>query len=187
MQLLLYVGDGAALADEGDALFQLRAGEAFEAADEAQVLGGLHLEIERRRFGQIADAPAHFEGLGEDVVARDRGRSRGGREEAGEHAHGGGFTGAVGAQEAYDLAFVYGEGDVVNGGGAGVTLGQVCNSNHRLTYGLDFACSEGLSGLGPILCGGRIHPQLRRTGRPGGPKPHGMRLAANLRREPLPS
>ena len=66
----------------------------------------------------------------EDIEAGDCGCSRGGREEAGQHAHGGGFSGAVGAEEPDDLAFGDGEGDVVDGGGAGVPFCEVFDCDH---------------------------------------------------------
>jgi hypothetical protein len=47
----------------------------------------------------------------------------GGREEAGQDAHRGGLAGAVGAEEADDLALFHLEGDVVHGDSACVSLG----------------------------------------------------------------
>ena len=64
------------------------------------------------------------DGLGHDVVAGDGGGAGGGGDEARKHAHGGGLAGAVGAEEAEDLALVEAEGDIVHRGEAAEPLGQ---------------------------------------------------------------
>jgi hypothetical protein len=48
-------------------------------------------------------------------VAGDRGGAAGGRDQRGEHAQGGGLAGAVGAEEAEDLARLDGEVDAPYG------------------------------------------------------------------------
>ena len=58
----------------------------------------------------------------------------GGRQEAGEHAHRGGFAGAVRPQEADDLAFFYFERDVVDSDVAGVSLRQPFDFDHRFCW-----------------------------------------------------
>jgi len=68
----------------------------------------------------------------EDVKAGDRSGAGRGRKKTRQHAHGGGLAGAVGPEEADDLAFVNLEGDVVHSGVASVPLGQVRYGNHRI-------------------------------------------------------
>ena len=55
----------------------------------------------------------------------------GGRQEAGEHAHGRGFPGAVGTQEADDLAFFYFKRNVVDRDFTGVSLGKPFDFDHK--------------------------------------------------------
>ena len=100
------------------------AADALEPAHEGQVFGDLHFRVKRRRFGQVTDAFLHFDGVFEDIEAGHAGGAGGGRQEAGEHAHGGGFTGAVGPEKAYDLALFHFEGDVVYSDSTSVSLGQ---------------------------------------------------------------
>ena len=103
----------------------------FSCADEVEVFVDLHFRVEGRRFGQVADALLDFEGLFEDVEAGHVGRAGGGREEAGEDAHGGGLPGAVRPEEAHDLPFFHFEGDVVYRDSASVSLGQTFDFDHR--------------------------------------------------------
>src|SRR6185437_10205429 len=59
------------------------------------------------------------------------GRGAGSRDGQADHgAHRGGLAGAVRAEEAGDVAGQGGEGDVVDGGEAGVPPGQRLNSDH---------------------------------------------------------
>ena len=76
-------------------------------------------------FGEVADGFSHAEGVFEDVVATNGGGTGVGGEEAGEHFHGGAFSGAVGAEEAEDLAFFDLEGDAVDGGNGAETAAEV--------------------------------------------------------------
>ena len=59
-----------------------------------------------------------FDGVGEEVLTEDLDGAGGGREEAGEHLDGGGFAGAVGSEEAEELAGLDVEIDVVDCGEA---------------------------------------------------------------------
>ena len=60
------------------------------------------------------------------------GRACGRRQEAGEHAHGGGFAGAVGAEKSDDLSLSHFKGDVIDGSRAGVPFGKIFDRNHKL-------------------------------------------------------
>ena len=87
--------------------------EAVHAADEAEVFGGGEAAEEGEAFGDDADLAFHFDGVcGDCVEAEDLDGAGGGREQAGEHLDGGGFTCAVGAEEAEELAGGDGEVDV---------------------------------------------------------------------------
>ena len=105
------------------AAFDIGAGDAFELADEGEVLDDLHFGVKRRCFGEVADALLDLLRVLQHVEAGDGGFAGRGREEAREDAHRGGLTGAVGAEEADDLSFFHLEGDVVYGDSTGVSLG----------------------------------------------------------------
>ena len=121
-QLVADIADGAALHDFVDAARRDRSADALELADEVEVLADLHFRVERRRFGQVADALLHLHRLLHDVEAGDIAVPAVGRQEAGENAHGGGFPGAVRAEEADDLPLFHFKGDIVDSDVACVSL-----------------------------------------------------------------
>ena len=82
-----------------------------------------HLAVARRAFGQIADAGLGRDGRSLDVVAADADLAGGGRDEARDHAHGGGFAGAVRAEEAEHLAGRHRERQVVHRQDLAIALG----------------------------------------------------------------
>ena len=84
---------------------------------------------ERQAFGDDADLALDFEGMGGEVEAEDLDVAGGGREQAGEHFDGGGFAGAVGAEEAEELARGDGEGDVIDGGEGAEAAGEVADGD----------------------------------------------------------
>ena len=125
-QLFLAAHPGEAFSGKIDFIYpalDIGGRDALQLADKIQVLGDFHLRVERRSFGQVADAPFHLHGVFQHVKTGDVGRALRRRQEAGEDAHGGGLPGAVGAEEADDLAFFHLEGDVVHGDSASVSLG----------------------------------------------------------------
>jgi hypothetical protein len=72
----------------------------------------------RPRTGALADITdglAHGVGLTGDVEAGDAGAAARERQERGQHAGGGRFAGAVGAEEGDELAFLDVEGDAADG------------------------------------------------------------------------
>jgi hypothetical protein len=129
-ELLFDVLDGAALANVIGALAQLDSRKALQFADKGQVFGGPHLGIERRHFGKVTGALLDFERLFQHVEPGDSSFSRGWREKAGKHAHGGGFAGAVGAEEAHNLALLDLKRDVVHSRGARVPLRKLLDGYH---------------------------------------------------------
>ena len=71
-----------------------------------------------------------LERLLEGVEARDRSAAGSRRHEAGENPHRRAFAGAVRAEKSHDLAFADLEVQVLDGGLAGVTFGQIFNFDH---------------------------------------------------------
>ncbi len=103
--------------------------ETVHATDEGEVLGCGEAAEEGEAFGDDADLAFDFDGVGGGVEAENLDGAGGGREEAGEHLDGGGFAGAVGAEEAEELAGGDGEIDVLNGGEIAETTGEACGGD----------------------------------------------------------
>src|SRR5216683_449243 len=137
----------AAFANEGgdgasghfvEALFEdgfIKTVEAPEVFDE--LLGG-EAGIKRGGGGKKADVGSHFLGMLDDVVAADEGGAVGGFQDGGEHAQGGGFAGAVGAEQAVDAAGLAAETDVIDGTDLAAlfvvkAFGQATSLNHLKT------------------------------------------------------
>ena len=132
MMVVLYVGDGGALADFIDALLNFGVRDALQFGDESEICGDLHFRVERGSFGQVADAFLDLDGLLEDIETGDAGLSRRGRKKAGEDAHRRRFPGAVLAEESDDLALTHFEGDVFDRDIASVSLGQAFDFDHSV-------------------------------------------------------
>src|SRR5262245_42279599 len=113
-----------------DAVARLAAVQSLDASAEAEIFGDAHLGVKRTVLRHVADAAADLEGVPEDVETVDGGGAGGGRQEAGEDAHGGRLAGAVGAKEADDAATRHVEGDITNGGVIAVELGELFDVNH---------------------------------------------------------
>ena len=71
--------------------------------------------VERGLLERGADLAAHLGALVHDVVAGDPCRPRGRGQQRGEHQHGGRLAGAIGAEEAVDLARRHLQVDAVDG------------------------------------------------------------------------
>src|ERR1019366_8459102 len=80
---------------------------AFDLPHKREVLDDLHFWVQRRGFGQVADAFLDLHRVLQHVETGNRGFAGRGREEAGEDAHRGGLTCPVGTQEADDLALFH--------------------------------------------------------------------------------
>ena len=74
-----------------------------------------------------------------DVEAGDAGAALGYRRERGEHANERGFAGAVGAEQAKDLAFGDAEADVINGNEGAEALGHVLDFDGTGTHARSLA------------------------------------------------
>ena len=88
--------------------------QAVDAGEEAQVLPHRQFGIEREALRHVADPRARRGGCVQQVQAGDLGAAAGGRQQAAQHAEGGGLAGAVRPQQAEDFAALHGEADVVD-------------------------------------------------------------------------
>src|SRR5712692_7670624 len=132
-----------AVEDVVDALFQSSFVQTVEAAKVFDQLLSRETRIERGGGGKKADTGADFFGLLDDVVAANEGGAVGGLEDGGQHAQGGGFAGAVGAEEPVNLAGLAGKADVINGADFTAllvleALGQATSFDHRGTPSWEF-------------------------------------------------
>ena len=96
------------------AALRLGLGQAVHAGLKAHVLARGQERVERRLLERHADRVADVRPVAHDVVAGNPGGAGGGREERREHVDGGRLAGAVGAQEAVDLAGLDLEVDAVD-------------------------------------------------------------------------
>src|SRR5467141_2175851 len=99
-----------------DAALQARGLQAVDAAIELQVFRDGQIVVEAEVLRHVADALAHGFRFGPHVETFDPGRSSTERQKSREHFDDGGFSAAVGPEEAKDLAFFDAEADVVHGG-----------------------------------------------------------------------
>ncbi len=89
------------------------AAAAAELAVEFEERADGHAAVEAALLGEVADGA----GAGSGRIAEDVDGAAIGVDDVDDHPHGGGFAGAVGADEAVDGALGDSEGDVVDGGG----------------------------------------------------------------------
>ena len=95
-----------------------------ESPHKIEVLRNQHFDVERIVFGEIAE-PAF--GLASGIIQVDAVEPDGPGvrlDELGDHAHGGGLAGAIGPEEAYHLAAIHLEGDLIDGGDTAESLGN---------------------------------------------------------------
>ena len=114
----------------GDALGALGAVEAAHGGDEFEKAGRGHVGIGRRALGQIADVLLGLDRLVDHVEAADLGAAAGRRQVAGDDLHGRRLAGAVGPEEAQDLAALDGKAHAVDGADRSETLGYGGNLDH---------------------------------------------------------
>src|SRR5216683_367391 len=127
-----------AIENDVEALFERGFVETVEAAEIFDEFLGGEAGVERGGGGKKADVGAHFFGMLDDVVAADEGGAVGGFQDGGEHAQGGGFAGAVGAEQAVDAAGLAAETDVIDGTDLAAlfvvkAFGQATSLNHLKT------------------------------------------------------
>src|SRR6185436_15241602 len=125
-----HVGDAALLHRLVHARLPRLRRDAFDLGDEAQERLDVHVDVERRGLGNVADPLLHLHRVLEHVEPGDACRPFRGRQVAGEDSHDGGLARTVGSQEAQDLALVDLERDAVDGRRPAVALGQTLDFNH---------------------------------------------------------
>src|SRR5262249_55676668 len=79
---------------------------------------------------QITDQPACLNRTVNDIESANSNGAGGRRDEAGDHAHGGGFAGAIRPQEPKHLAAFNGKRDSVDGVFGAENFCQIVNLNH---------------------------------------------------------
>src|SRR5262249_22671092 len=129
-QTVLDIGDPAAFHGIGHALLAFGAWYALDLRYELQIRRDTQVRVERDVLRQVADTPADLERLTEDVVAGHLGAAAAGRHEAGKNAHRRRLPGAVGAEEADDLARRDLERHVADRGDGAVVFREVLNFDH---------------------------------------------------------
>jgi hypothetical protein len=113
-----------------DTAAALVAGEATHVRDEIEELPRRHFTVAGRAFRQVTQRLLGLDRLGLHVVAADGRAARGGRQEAGEHLHGGGLARAVRPEEAQHLPGLDPEADAVHRGEAAIPFAQLLCFDH---------------------------------------------------------
>ena len=126
----LHFFQSAKLLHVADALRDAAMRHAFQRCAVIEVFGHPHVVVERDVFRHVTEMRTGLERLLKNVETRDRGAAGRRRHEAGENPHRRAFAGAVRAQKSHDLAFADLEVQVLNGGLAGITFGQIFNFDH---------------------------------------------------------
>ena len=107
-----------------DVFLRLTRRQIAKLSDHGEVFGPGEMGVEVWLLGDIAHAAL----VGDQIVlyglAIEEDFAEGHFDEAGDHLHGGGFAGAVGAEVAGDFAGTGGKSDVVHGSDAGEVLGD---------------------------------------------------------------
>ena len=114
-----------------DALCNLAAAIAADFGDEGEERARRHFGIGGGPFGHVAELGfCEFRGV-LHVVTADDGAPAVGLEEARDHLHGRGFTGAIGAEKAEDFAAGDVQADAVDGGDVPESLAQLVGFDER--------------------------------------------------------
>ena len=100
----------------------LRLRDALQGRLEAHVVAPGEQRVERGLLQRGADRPPHRRPVVHHVVPRDTRAARGGRQQRGEHQHGRRLAGAVGPEEAVDLARLDAQVDPVDRAHAALEL-----------------------------------------------------------------
>ena len=138
-QLLLAAGEAEPL--DRRARGRNGLGDAVDAADEFQVLAHREVLVERELLRHVADLALDHVGLRADVVAEAGAGALVGREQAAQHADGGGLAGAVGAEEAVDRAALDLHGQVAHHRAPVETLGQALHVDDDVVH-FDGSCGS---------------------------------------------
>src|SRR5690606_13311334 len=113
-----------------------------------------HGAVSGLALGQLAHLPFVMENLGTDVETADGSATAVRRQKAGEHLHGGGLAGTVGAKKAQDFPRLYLKGQIVHGDMVAKAFGQAVYLYHGLFH---FLWNTGTSQSGARRKSARIH------------------------------
>ena len=91
-----------------------------------------HVAIAGRAFRQVADLPLGLQGLSLNIATENAHPPAAGGEKTAEHLHGGGFTGAIGAEKTQHLARLHLKRQVIDSRVLSKTFTQVVYFNHGL-------------------------------------------------------
>ena len=105
-------------------------GKVAELGDHAEVFNAAQVGVEMRLFGDVAHALLVGDEVLLDGLAFEEDFSGAWVHESGDHLHGGGFAGAVGAEVAGDFAGPGGEAGAGNGGDSGEAFVDVAEFEH---------------------------------------------------------
>ena len=105
--------------------------QSVDAREEVQVLAYAQVAVERELLGHVAHASAGGAGGLVQVEAGHAGTAGGRPQQAAHHLERGRLAGAVGAQQAEDLAAADAEGDLVGGREVAEPLGQPVRLHDR--------------------------------------------------------
>ena len=144
--LVLALTEAQLVEDGVGALLTQAMGDAMICRVESEDLAHAQAAVEVIGLGDYGDALLDADGVAHDVEAVDGGGAGGWQDAGNQHADGGSFTGAVGAQEAEDLAPADAEGSAINGvdGGLRIALDQVADfDGRRLVRHGFYDCSNG--------------------------------------------
>ena len=89
-----------------------------------------HVGVSRGVFREVAEEAFGGDRIGGDVKAAHGNLAGAGGNEAGDHAHGGGFAGAVGAEKSEHFPPLDGKGNIIDGQFGAERLAQIFNFNH---------------------------------------------------------
>ncbi len=103
------------------------AGDVVEAGEERDVLFHREVAVEGEQLRHVADALLDLLGVGADVEPGHASVAGARREQAGEHLDGGRLAGAVGAEEAEDLALGDLEAHMVDGDEIAERAGEIAD------------------------------------------------------------
>src|SRR5206468_10979427 len=95
-----------------------------------QILCYAHVAVEWHVFRHVAEMRSCLERLSKNIESRDGSATRGGRHEAGQNAHGGGFARTVGSQKSHDFTPANLEIQIPDGRLTSVTFRQIFDLNH---------------------------------------------------------
>ena len=114
--------------------FNERLAEAAEPADQLQVFEPGEVVVEMGFFGDVAEGGAEGDHVLANILAFEEHPAVVGPQHAGDDFDGGGFAGAVGAEEADDFAGRHLEADTLDCGNAAKTSAKVLQFKHDCAF-----------------------------------------------------